>query len=721
MTQPIDTAYVDIVARDRSLRKLRKDIDDTFDDIDKDVKKSLDDIDAHFDDTFTEIDEHFKTMTIRAKKSFDTVSDDAESSFRRIKRRFQEPLQQGFQKLTDIVTEAGRVIGQIGSGLGSFVSSSPLLVLIAVLTPAIIGLAAALSQLIGVVGIIPAGLGVLLSAIIPVVVAFQNFGDAVSALAEGDVDKINEALKKLSPSAAAVAKEVAALLPMLRSFQKVVQEGFFAPIVGNFTLTVRALFGVFEKGFFDVARAMGRLTSSFAELLTSDKNVQAFRDLFASTARIIASMMGPLLRFTDMLFSTMQAGLPFVERLAAALGRALDKFSAFVNASIENGDFDQFIEDAITTVKELIDLVKALGGLLGTLFAGTEDAGHGFIKTLTDLTIKLDEFLKTAEGQEAIDTLVFAIKALGFALTATLQTLMFFWGVAQNTFLGLGMLGQGFMDFVDTIVEWAKKIPGAVDEFFGQLPEKISGFFTDMFDRALQAIGIGTGLILFAIQVLPDKIAAFLLSLPQRIYDILIQIGPVIALALQGAVDFGVNIVTNGFNAIVDFIRGTPDRIRSLIPNFGKAGHSLIESFMNGFRAVGGFISDVAGDIVGAVKGFLNRAIDRINSGIATIDAVLPGDLGRLPRLADGAFVPRRPGGILANIGEGREDEWVLPQSKLDAMTGGSITFGPDSINVNFSGVVPTESEARATGAAVGQGIIDTITKRNIQVQVRAI
>jgi phage-related protein len=752
MTQPIDTAYVDIVARDKSLDTLRKDINNTMDQVEKDVKKDLDKIDKDFDNTFDNINSYmddmlktaktdFAKLTSIAESSADAIDqsldrvfnstqhhftemgDDAHSTFKKIRDKLVKPLEAAFDNVNDVVKNIVVTLSQFGSGIGSIVSSSPLLALIIALTPAIIALAAALSQLIGVVGLIPAGFAVLLTAIIPVVVAFQNFGEAVSAFADGDIDKINEALKKLSPSAASVAREIGAMLPQLRAFQRFVQEAFFKQIQGDFTRTFREIFPTMEKGFVDVASAMGKLVSSFADLLGSKSTIQTFQEIFATTVRIIDRLSPSFIIFSDMLLNTVHEALPFVERLSGAFGRALDAFSAFVNKSIETGDFDQFIEDAITTIKELIDLVKALGGLLGTLFAGTEDSGHDFIIALTEMTTKLNEFLKSAEGQDAITLLVVGVKILGVAIQTTLDLLIFFFSSSRNFLLFLEKVGRGFIDLVIVIGEWLGKVPGYVTDFIGKIPAMVAGFFQSMIDQALQVLGIGIGLILFTVFELPKQIIAAIQNLPQRIYELLVGVGPIIVNIFQGAVDFAKNLIVNGFNEIVEFIQSVPGRIRNLIPNFSSAGHSLIESFMNGFRKVGNFIGDIAGDIVGAVKGFLNKAIDKINQGIAKVDLVLPGDLGRIPRLEDGAFVPRRPGGILANIGEGKEDEWVLPQSKLEAMTGAgqTITFGPSAINVNFSGAVPTEKEARDTGAAVGQGVIDMITKRNMRVQVRAI
>jgi hypothetical protein len=52
---------------------------------------------------------------------------------------------------------------------------------------------------------------------------------------------------------------------------------------------------------------------------------------------------------------------------------------------------------------------------------------------------------------------------------------------------------------------------------------------------------------------------------------------------------------------------------------------------------------------------------------------------------------------------------------------GGGVSFGRGAVMVTFAGVVPTEAEARRTGAAVGDGIAATLTRRDIRTTVRSI
>lgn len=735
MTQPIDVAYVDIVARDRSLEKLRKDIDKTFDKVDRDVVNHLQKIDDSFDDVFEKIDTHFRDVEKRSNRTFSRIRvlmAGVGDTLQNVGERFGRTFTRIFSDVGDHLGQVVAGVGKLGGLLTSFATSSPFVALILALVPAIIALTAALSSLIGLIGVLPSGLAVLVAAIVPVVVAFQNFGDAVSALAEGDVEKIDEALRKLSPSAADAAREIANLLPQLRTFQRLIQEAFFSRFRGGITQLITAFLPVLTDGFREINFALGGFVKQLINMLTTTDNLQVFQSIFASTAKIITGLTEPIVRLFDAINSSVQASLPFVERIAAAFGRALDAFSAFLNRAIETGAFDKFIEDAFNTVKELIDLTKALGGLLGTLFAGTEEAGHGLIVTLTDLTVRLDNFLKSAEGQQVLRDLSLLVKGFGAALGAVLTSLFLLDKSFRISLDVFAAIGRGFAKLIDVIGDFFGRIPAKIEEFrafIGRIPQAIVDMIQSTFDLALRIIGTQIGLVLFAIQVLPEKIVEFISSIPQRIGDALASTGPTILEIFGRAFNDAKLFLELRFAEIVAFVRSVPSRLAALGPVFLQAGKNLITSFMNGFRSVGSFIGDVAGDIVRSVKSFLNKAIDKINSGIASIDAILPGELARIPRLASGALVRSRPGGTLAVLGEGREDEVVSPLSTLediirkafDGRGGGTtISFEPGAISVSFAGVAPSESEARTVGRAVGDGIADQLARRSVRTQVRA-
>ncbi|MBM0228052.1 hypothetical protein [Micromonospora sp. ATA51] len=52
---------------------------------------------------------------------------------------------------------------------------------------------------------------------------------------------------------------------------------------------------------------------------------------------------------------------------------------------------------------------------------------------------------------------------------------------------------------------------------------------------------------------------------------------------------------------------------------------------------------------------------------------------------------------------------------------GGSVVFGRDAIRVTFEGVLPTRQEALDTGRAVGEGVLQTLARRDVATTVRTI
>ena len=145
--------------------------------------------------------------------------------------------------------------------------------------------------------------------------------------------------------------------------------------------------------------------------------------------------------------------------------------------------------------------------------------------------------------------------------------------------------------------------------------------------------------------------------------------------------------ISDVWNNIVNWVKGAMDNVSNFISGALGAIRSAWESVWDG---IGGFLKDVWNNILGWIEGGVNGAIDLINGmigGISDVAAIIGIEVGtiphvRIPRLAEGGVVSRRPGGILANIGEGRYDEAVVPLSpdvlsKLGGGNGGTVNIYP--------------------------------------------
>lgn len=140
------------------------------------------------------------------------------------------------------------------------------------------------------------------------------------------------------------------------------------------------------------------------------------------------------------------------------------------------------------------------------------------------------------------------------------------------------------------------------------------------------------------------------------------------------------------------------------------------EGFVKVLMVVGDFFKDIINGYIGIWESFINFFLNGLNliiRGLNRLQVRLPATpfsgpltIGvniaeipkvTLPRLADGGIVSARPGGILANIGEGRFDEAVIP---LDGRNRMGSTF-----NITVNAGMGTD------GARVGEQIVNLIRR----------
>jgi len=853
LNRDVEKAYAQV---DRSTAALTKkitksfdaagrEIERTFTSIAKDGKVVTSVLERSFDAAGDKIERVFKVVSkegVAAEEliaevgrlaadstadSFERMGERIEDAFREAQRvaeieslkirhaanQAQDAMNDRFSFLDKALKGLGETVVSLGSALVGLGAAAPtpagLIAILATITAIaaaigpVIALVGALGDLIGLIGVLPAGLGVLVAAILPLVFAFQGLGDAIKAVNDGDPEKIAEAMKKLSPAARAIVKEITGLNKVFDAFRKNIQQSFFAPIVGDIGETVRILLPSLQRSIDNVAASLGRLAENFLAFLQQPTTIKTLNALFNTTAQIIDAINVPLVNLLDTFLTLVNAGLPFIKRFADAFGGLLNRFNAFIDASTKSGAFNDFVEDAIATTKELFELIGALGHLFSALFSNADDEGRDFIQTLTDMVNGLADFFESAEGQRTIQEFVDNIKVTVAVIIGLAKAIEFAigWihllidGVTAGA-KGIGkaagaigdffrMIGSAVADgfqavvefiggvvdkissFIDDVVSFFQSLPGKILAAIQALPGLVSGFIQDMLDDFLHRVGIAIGLVIFTFTTLPKKIgeiisripgqvAAFFTQLWQNVVDItrdgialvttfVQQLPGMIGRFFTDAWTRAKQLTTDGVNAVVNFVKTLPARIGALAGTIGaavanfftniftggkKKASSAIDAIIGFIRnlpsRLGGFVNDVGGRIGDAIKRMINRAISKINDGIAEVDRFLPGDLPRIPQLARGGIARAKPGGMIAQIAEGGEDEVVSPLGKLkdilkDVVSGTNITFGPNAIAVTFEGVTPTEQQARTVGNAVGLGIIDALARRNIHTTVRAI
>ena len=365
---------------------------------------------------------------------------------------------------------------------------------------------------------------------------------------------------------------------------------------------------------------------------------------------------------------------------------SLDTMYAAIHASVEEFNIaGNAARESSQTISGSMDAVKASWeNVLATLGSGDNEAITGAINTLvtnlsnafTNIGVILPPIVEgiTLLIQQLAPILIEQIPILlQTLLPAILQATL---SLVQSIVQALPSLLSGLVAIVLDIV----KILTA--------PENLQLILQASIQLLLAIVQAIPQIITALIDAMPEIIAnlvAFLID-PKTI-GMLVDASVQLFLALVTAVP---QILSALFSAFINLFTNLWNKLQGVFKNFaGNFGEALGQVFKNAINGVLSFI-----------EGFLNGPIDAINGLISVINMIPGVNLGYLNRLylgrmETGGIVPSTAGGRLILAGEGGEDEWVVPESKMASMIE-QLGGARGNITINVEGIYATsESQKR--------------------------
>ena len=218
-----------------------------------------------------------------------------------------------------------------------------------------------------------------------------------------------------------------------------------------------------------------------------------------------------------------------------------------------------------------------------------------------------------------------------------------------------------------------------------------------------------------------DYIYDIVSSVAQKVVDFLSGVWDAVTAAVSNCWELVKQIVGDAMSAVWDYVR---DRLNDVVDRFKSLGGMILSALGN----VGSLLYDAGRSIVqGLMDGILSMLDAVVNAARRVKDAAvgaLKGAVGfhsdgDAPELGDGAFAPTNiyipgmasggvvkatPGGILARLGEGGQDEAVIPLGR------GAGSLGSTTINnysITLSGVITDP-------VATGQAVADALNRASI-------
>jgi tape measure domain-containing protein len=123
-------------------------------------------------------------------------------------------------------------------------------------------------------------------------------------------------------------------------------------------------------------------------------------------------------------------------------------------------------------------------------------------------------------------------------------------------------------------------------------------------------------------------------------------------------------IITSIPGRVTGKINEIKDRFVAVFDSIRQKVEEIVNGIISTITSIPSRIGDIGGQIGGQISSGVNGAIEGVKGAIS-------GLLSNIPGLATGGYVHATPGGTLAVIGEGGEDEFVIPRSQMiDILTG---------------------------------------------------
>lgn len=583
----------------------------------------------------------------------------------------------GVQSATRNLERLQQQVSRVDQGLSSFADrSARSLARTAVALTSVHSGAAALSGLASVASTAAGALGVLPAAGVAVGagmaaarVGVSGFGEAMENL--GDPEAFAEAVAELSPAAQESARAVQGLTDEWESLTDSVQDALFADLADDITALGGTYLPIVEDGLTGIAASYNSAAAEAASWLGQSAQVSTVGTMFGDVGSAIGEASAAAQPLLSILLDVAAVGGEFLPGMAGGFADAAQRAAEFVSNARETGQLHDWIATGLDTLEQLGDLLGNVGSIAGSVFGALDASGGGFLSTLVALTGRVAEFLKTVQGQAALqalgtalgtvaavvsDVLLVALQQLapilvqlapafaalvaqaGGLLIPALQmlgplVLQLATFLAQNvTWLGplaLGLIGaaQAF-----GVVTQAVKLLGVISSrnpwvvIIGATVALVTLIVTH-WNEITAAVGAAWDwLVARAGEVwgwiernIVQHVSAAAQWVGARIQDILSFFGWLASLPGQVAAWFGSlkNWAIQRLGELVGWVRGFPGRILSALGNLGSllvgAGKDLVRGLING---IGNMAQAVWDKLVSIVQNAWNGVLDFL--GIAS-------------------------------------------------------------------------------------------------------
>ena len=353
-----------------------------------------------------------------------------------------------------------------------------------------------------------------------------------------------------------------------------------------------------------------------------------------------------------------------VGEVVGAIGRVAGKISEVVGGALATAG--QAVGKIAGTIGNIVGVI---GGVVGKVTKVIGGAVTGIIRFFAPIVAFVAPIFRTI-WQIISSTFILIVAIVATVMETIFNIIRGIVGVFVTVFgaiIGaIGPIIQGIVDFISGVIDTIGGVIQGIVNFVSEVVSAVAGVVQGVVDVI---VGIVTTII--------DAITGIVLPVVTWMDINIIQ---PIAAFFKGLWDGVVNGVRGFINGAMNIMIPIANWINSnVIQPVARFFSGLWSGITNGVRNAARTISDVMGTVAGFVKAPINGIIDIVNGVIRGLNRIkvpdwVPGLGGKspnfptIPKLATGGIVSPANGGSIIYAGDGGQNEWVVPESKMASL-----------------------------------------------------
>ena len=353
-----------------------------------------------------------------------------------------------------------------------------------------------------------------------------------------------------------------------------------------------------------------------------------------------------------------------VGEVVGAIGGVAGKIGEVVGGALATAG--QVVGQIVGTIG---DIVGVIGGVIGKVAEVIGGAVTGIIGFFAPIVAFVAPIFQTI-WQIISSTFILIVAIVATVMETIFNIIRGVVGVFVTVFgaiIGaIGPIIQGIVDFISGVIGAIGGIIQGIVNFVSEVVSAVAGVVQGVVDVIVgivtTIIDTVTGIVLPVVTWMDINIIQPIATFFKGLWDGVVN-------GVKGFIDGAMNIMI----PIVNWINN------NVVQPVARFFSGLWSGVANGVRNIARTISDTMGTIAGFVKTPINGIIDIVNGVIRVLNRIkvpdwVPGLGGKspnfpmIPKLATGGIVSPANGGSIIYAGDGGQNEWVVPESKMASL-----------------------------------------------------